>query len=89
MSLLPKMDADYVAQVPPCHDEGGTMTKWVYAFGDGKAEGKAGMKQPAGRQGRQPGGDEQSGPAGAAGPDHHHRSLHLLLRQQGKLSRRT
>src|SRR4051794_41749514 len=38
------------------------------------------------RQGRQPGGDEQSGPAGAAGPDHHHRSLHLLLRQQGKLS---
>ena len=37
------------------------------------------MKQPARRQGRQPGRDVEPRPAGAAGLHHHHRGLHLLL----------
>ena len=41
---------------------------------------------PAGRQGRQPGGDERAGPAGAARPDHHHRGLRALLRRRPQLS---
>ena len=45
-------------------------------------------EEPAGRQGRQPGRDEQSRPAGAAGLHHHHRGLHLFLRQRQDLSRR-
>ncbi len=44
--------------------------------------------QPAGRQGRQSGRDEQSRPARAAGLHHHHRGLHPLLRQRQDLSRR-
>ena len=56
--------------------------KWVYAFGGGKAEGKAGMRELAGRQGRGPCRNGQSRPAGAARLHHHHRGLHPLLRQR-------
>ena len=58
------------------------MAKWVYTFGDGKAEGAAGHAQPARRQGREPRRDGESRPAGAARLHHHHRGLHLLLRQR-------
>jgi hypothetical protein len=54
--------------------------KHVYYFGDGSAEGKTEMKNPARRQGRQPGRDDPHRPAGAPRLHHHHRGLHLLLR---------
>ena len=54
------------------------MTKWVYGFGGGRADGHGGDEGAARRQGRQPGRDEQSGPAGAAGLHHHDRGLHLF-----------
>ena len=44
--------------------------------------------QPARRQGRQPGRDGESRPAGAARLHHHHRGLHLFLRQRRDLSGR-
>ena len=49
------------------------MTKWVYTFGDGAAEGHAGDREPAWRQGRQPCGDVPPRPAGAARLHHHDR----------------
>ena len=40
-------------RVKPGHDKqgNGAMTKWVYAFGDGKAEGKAEMRNLLGGKG--------------------------------------
>ena len=63
-------------------DGDGGMTKWVYRFGGGTAEGRRRDAQSARRQGRQSGRDGQSRPAGAAGLHHHHRGLHLFLRER-------
>ena len=60
--------------------------KWVYGFGDGKAEGQSRHARPARRQGRGPRRDGQSRPAGAARLHHHHRGLHALLRQRQHVS---
>ena len=60
------------------------MTKWVYSFGDGKADGRADMKNLLGGKGANLAEMTQSRPAGAAGLHHHHRGLHLLLRQQAR-----
>ena len=43
----------------------------------------------AGRQGRQPGGDGEPRPAGAAGLHHHHRGVHGLQRQRPQAARRS
>ncbi len=64
------------------------MTKWVYTFGDGKAEGAGGDARPARRQGRQPRRDGESRPARAARLHRHDRGLHLFLRQRPALSGR-
>ena len=66
------------AQLPP-QTAGFLMTKWVYSFGGGKADGSAEMREPSRRQGRQPRRDVQPRPAGASRLHHHHRGLHLLL----------
>ena len=54
--------------------------KWVYTFGDGKAEGKAELKELLGGKGAESRRDGQSRPAGAARLHHHDRGLHVLLR---------
>ena len=61
--------------------------KWVYRFGNGKAEGRARHARPPRRQGRGPRRDGQSRPAGAARLHHHDCGLHAVLRQQQALSR--
>ena len=58
------------------------MAKWVYSFGDGKAEGRAEMRNLLGGKGANLAEMSEPRPAGAAGLHHHHRGLHLLLRQQ-------
>ncbi len=62
------------------------MAKWVYGFGNGRAEGRAEMSNLLGGKGANLAEMTQSRPAGAAGLHHHHRGLHLLLRQQADLS---
>ena len=47
------------------------------------------MKAAPRRQGRQPRGNDPHRPAGASRLHHHHRSLHLLLREQAHLSEGT
>ena len=59
-----------------------TMAKWVYSFGDGKAEGRADMRNLLGGKGANLAEMSEPRPAGAAGLHHHHRGLHLLLRQR-------
>ena len=58
------------------------------ALAAARAEGKARYAQSAGRQGRRPRRNGQSRPAGAARLHHHHRGLHLLLRQQAAVPER-
>ena len=65
------------------------MTKWVYRFGRGAAEGRRRHAQPARRQGRRSRRDEQSRPAGAARVHDHDRSLHPFLRQRPNLPARS
>ena len=60
------------------------MTKWVYAFGGGSAEGRSDMKNLLGGKGANLAEMANLGIAGAARLYHHHRSLHLLLRQRRK-----
>ena len=62
--------------------------KYVYLFGNKKADGDGTMKALLGRQGRQSRRDDPHRPAGAAGLHDHDRSLHLLLRQRQEVSRR-
>ena len=54
------------------------MTKWVYSFGDGKAEGRADMRNLLGGKGANLAEMSEPRPAGAAGLHHHHRGLHLV-----------
>ena len=63
--------------------------KWVYTFGDGKAEGKGGPARSARRQGRQSRRDGQSRPAGAARLHDPDLGLHLFLRKRQNLSEGT
>ena len=60
--------------------------QWVYAFGDGKAEGRAAMRNLLGGKGADLAEMAQSRPAGAARLHHHHRGLHLFLRPRQNLS---
>ena len=53
------------------------MSKYVYFFGAGKAEGRADMKELLGGKGGQPRRDDQYRPARAGRLHHHHRGLHL------------
>ncbi len=62
--------------------------KYVYLFGGGKADGNADMKQPARRQGRRPGRDDQPRHPGTARLHDHHRGLHRLLRERPPVPRR-
>ena len=63
------------------------MSKWVYCFGDGKAEGKAEMKNLLGGKGANLAEMSQHRPARAARLHHHHRGLHRLLRQRPEATR--
>ena len=59
--------------------------KYVYFFGR-KTDGNGIDEAAARRQGREPRRDVPHRAAGASGLHHHHRGLHLLLRQQAHLS---
>ena len=54
------------------------MTKWVYTFGDGAAEGRASDTNLLGGKGANLAEMCQPRPAGAAGLHHHHGSLQLV-----------
>ena len=54
-------------------------TKYVYTFGDGKADGNTTQKTLLGGKGANLGRNEPYRPAGPRRIHHHHRSLHLLL----------
>ncbi len=56
------------------------MTKWVYSFGNGSAEGEAAMKNLLGGKGANLAEMSNQGLTRAARFHDHHRSLHLLLR---------
>ena len=58
------------------------MAKWVYSFGAERDRRQRRDEESARRQGRQSGRDGLARPAGAPGLHHHHRSLHLFLRQR-------
>ena len=62
------------------------MTNWIYSFGEGSADGRAEMKNLLGGKGANLAEIESSRAAGAARLHHHHRGLHLLLRQRAHLS---
>ena len=64
------------------------MSKYVYFFGGGKADGRTDMKDPPRRQGRQPRRDDQHRPARAGRLHPHHRSLHLLLQERPQIPAR-
>ncbi len=57
------------------------MAQWVYTFGDGKAEGEAGMSDLLGGKGANLAEMSNLGLPGAARLHHHDRGLHLLLRR--------
>ena len=65
------------------------MTKWVYTFGDGKAEGGAKDKNLLGGKGANLAEMSSLGIPVPAGLHHLHRGLHLFLRERQHLSRRT
>ncbi len=56
------------------------MTKWVYGFGDGKAEGEANMRDLLGGKGANLAEMSQSRPSRSAWLHDHDRGLHLFLR---------
>ena len=56
--------------------------RYIYAWGDGRAEGNARDARPARRQGRRPRRDDQRRPADPARLHDHDRSLQRLLRQR-------
>ena len=58
------------------------MAKWVYGFGDGKAEGRAEMKNLLGGKGANLAEMSNLGLPVPAGLHDHHRGLHVLLRQR-------
>ena len=60
--------------------------KYVYTWGNNKADGNGSMKPLARRQRRQPRRDDPHRTAGASGIHDHDRSLHLLLRAQEAVS---
>ena len=64
---------------------GARQGKYVYFFGR-KTDGNGIDEAAARRQGREPRRDDPHRPAGAARLHHHHRGLHLLLRQQADVS---
>ena len=64
------------------------MTKWVYSFGGGAAEGRAEMRNLLGGKGANLAEMSNLGAAGAARLHHHDRGLHLFLRQRQILSAR-
>ena len=61
--------------------------RYIYAWGDGHAEGNARDARPSRRQGRGPGRDDQRGPPDPARLHDHDRSLQRLLRQRASSSR--
>ena len=63
--------------------------RYVYYFGDGKADGAGGMKPLLGWQRRQPCRDDADRFAGPARIHDHDRSLHLFFRKQAHLPSRT
>ncbi len=63
----------------------GKAVKYVYTWGNGKADGDGSHEAAPRRQGREPRGDDPHRSAGASRIHDHHRSLHLLLRQQEDL----
>ncbi len=65
------------------------MTKWVYSFSAERAEGRGEMKNLLGGKGANLHEMASSRPAGASRLHHHHRGLHLLLRQRQDLSARS
>ena len=58
------------------------MAKWVYTFGDGKAEGDADMRNLLGGKGANLAEMASLGLPVPPGLHDHHRGLHLLLRQR-------
>ena len=65
------------------------MTQWVYAFGDGKAEGDAGMKNLLGGKGANLAEMSNLGLAGSAGLHHHHGSSAPIITITAKPIRRS
>ena len=64
------------------------MAKWVYGFGEGRADGTGAMKDLLGGKGAGLA-EMTTRPAGAAGLHHHHRGLHLVLRARAEPTPRT
>ena len=64
------------------------MGKWVYRFGDGRAEGTAAMRALLGGKGANLAEMCESRAAGAPRLHHHHRGLRALLRSRPQLSGR-
>ena len=67
---------------------GKKAAKYVYLFGNGKADGDGKMKPLLGGKGANLAEMTPHRPAGAAGFHDHHGSLHVLLREQTDVSRR-
>ena len=65
------------------------MSKWVYNFGAGKADGRADMRNLLGGKGANLAEMSSLGLPVPPGYHHHDRSLHLFLRQRKILSRRS
>jgi pyruvate,orthophosphate dikinase len=61
-----------------------TMTKWVFGFGGGKADGSAKMKDLLGGKGANLAEMASLGSAGPAGLYHHHGGLLVLLQDTAK-----
>ncbi len=60
------------------------MGKWVYSFGDGKAEGRGEMRNLLGGKGANLAEMANLGLAGAAGLHHHHRALRAITTPTAK-----
>jgi hypothetical protein len=78
--------ADFTSALAPCST---WQTSTSICSATPKADGNGSMKPLLGGKGANAGGNDPHRPAGASRVHHHHRSLHLLLRQQADLPGRT